>query len=132
MKTQSGMLPLALVLLSIPAVAQDTLSHQGNVLMRRANLWMQYPMRFALYTDREGGDSIWAEAYDSVDIVDGTFNVDLGSVTPFPSRMAENTALFLGVSVNDADDPTGQIRALCARWAAHARDVRGRISTQPV
>ena len=93
------------IALSLPAIAQDTLSYQGNILnAARQPVNASYPMRFALYSEREGGESIWAEPYDSIDVVDGTFNVDLGSVTPFPSRIGDNAELYLGVSVNDAPE----------------------------
>ena len=46
--------------------------------------------------------AIWTENYNSVDIVDGTFHVELGSLTPFPADIGQNDALYLGVAVNQA------------------------------
>ena len=74
----------ALVLCSLctMAMAQDTLSYQGNILnAARQPVSASYPMVFKLYAEREGGDALWTENYDSVDILDGTFNVELGAVT---------------------------------------------------
>ena len=98
MKYSARFLIAALVLaLSLPALAQDTLSYQGSILnAARQPVNASYPIVFSLYVEREGGEYIWSESYDSVDIVDGTFNVDLGSVTPFPSRLGENAELYLG------------------------------------
>ena len=61
------------------AMAQDTLSYQGNLLnAARQPVSASYPMVFKLYAEREGGDALWTEDYESVDILDGTFNVELG------------------------------------------------------
>ena len=85
-------------------------------------------MVFKLYDVREGGDHVWSESYDSVDVVEGSFTVELGSQTPFPTRLSGYDALYLGVSVNDAAEMTPRLKlstVLRAKWAAHAKDVRG-------
>lgn len=85
-------------------------------------------MVFSLYTVPEDGAPMWTEDYGAVDVVDGTFNVELGSVTSFPLDISRETALFLGVAVNGAIEMSPRLKvssALRARWAAHAKDVRG-------
>ncbi|MBQ99276.1 MAG: hypothetical protein CMO60_00260, partial [Verrucomicrobiales bacterium] len=117
------------MLLSLPALAQDTLSYQGSLFnAARQPVTASYPIVFSLYTERDEGEPIWSESYDSVDIVDGTFNVELGSLTPFPADIGQNSALYLGVAVNQAPEMTPRVKvssALRARWAAQAKDVRG-------
>lgn len=120
----------ALVLaLSLPALAQDTLSYQGSISnAARQPVTASYPFVFRMYATREDGDVLWTESYDSIDIVDGTFNVELGSLTPFPADIGQNDALYLGVAVNQAPEMTPRVKVsstLRARWAAHAKDVRG-------
>ena len=54
--------------------------------------------------------------------------MDLGSLTPFPADLGQNDALYLGVAVNQAPEMMPRVKvssALRARWAAHAKDVRG-------
>jgi cysteine-rich repeat protein len=125
---QIATLALALAV-SLPALAQDTLSYQGSILnAARQPVTASYPIVFSLYTEREAGEVIWTESYDSIDIVDGTFNMDLGSVTPFPSRLGETAELYLGIAVNDGPEMMPRVKissTLRARWAAHAKDVRG-------
>ena len=66
------------------AQAQDTLSYQGQMLnAARQPITASYPMVFKLYAEREEGDVLWTESYESVDVLDGTFTVELGSMTPF-------------------------------------------------
>ena len=114
---------------SLSAIAQDTLSYQGSIFnAARQPVTASYPIVFSLYAQREGGGAIWTENYNSVDIVDGTFHVELGSLTPFPADIGQNDALYLGVAVNQAPEMTPRVKvssALRARFAAHAKDVRG-------
>ena len=63
-----------------------------------------YPMVFSFYAAREGGYAVWTETYDSIDVVDGVFLVELGSVTPFGDDLARNESLFLGLAVNNAPE----------------------------
>ena len=96
--------------------------------MPRQPVSASYPMVFKLYAEREEGDALWTEDYESVDILDGTFNVELGAVTPFPADIGRNDALYLGITVNQAPEMAPRVKvssALRARWAAHAKDVRG-------
>ena len=117
------------VVLSLPALAQDTLSYQGTLVdAARRPVTASYPMVFALYANREGGEPLWSESYDSVDVIDGSFNVELGSLTPLTDELARSPRLFLGISVNDAVEMAPRTKVsstLRARWAAHAKDVRG-------
>lgn len=111
------------------SMAQNTLTYQGEVLnAARAPVTASYPMAFALYTDRDGGPALWTEAYESVDVLDGSFTVNLGSVTPFPQHLGAEASLYLGVAVNGAPEMRPRVKvsaALRADWAAHAKDVRG-------
>ena len=63
-----------------------------------------------------------------MEVLDGSFTVELGSVTPFGADLAANPSLYLGVSVNGAPEMLPRMKgptAMRARWAAHAKDVRG-------
>ena len=123
-------LTLTLILtLALPALAQETLSYQGHLTdAARLPVTASYPMVFSMYATRQGGNVLWTEAYDSVDVVDGVFTVELGSITPFADDLAQNSSLYLGIAVNNAAEMTPRVKvssALRARWAAHAQDVRG-------
>ena len=52
---------------------------------------------FKLYTQEEGGTSLWTETAD-VDVVSGIYSHELGSVTPLSSNDFGNQ-LYLGVTV---------------------------------
>ena len=58
---------------SMAAQAQDTLTYQGQMLnAARQPITASYPMVFKLYAEREEGDVLWTESYESVDVLDGT------------------------------------------------------------
>jgi len=123
---------LSACLWAAPTLAQNTtLTYQGQLAnAARQPVSASYPMTFKFYLDREAGEVVWTEAHDSVDVVDGVFTVELGSITPFPSNLGANASLFLGVSVNDGQEMQPRMKvssALRAQWAQtaeHAKDVR--------
>ena len=124
---------LSLLLLG-PAWAQDrvTMTYQGQLSdAGGAAVTASHPMTFALYPTVAGGEALWTELHGGVDVVDGTFTVDLGSVTTLPVGLSETPALYLGVRVGENMEMAPRIKvggALKAQWAAvadHARDVRG-------
>ena len=51
-------------------------------------------------------DSVWTETHPAVTIVNGHFNVDLGSITPIPSTVYGNDSLELGIQVGSEDELT--------------------------
>ena len=124
---------LTLCLLS-PAFAQDgvTMTYQGQLAdAAGAPVSASHPMTFRLYNVVAGGEALWTELHGSVEVVDGSFTADLGSITDLAASLSDEPALFLGVQVGDNDEMAPRIKvggALKAQWAKvadHARDVRG-------
>lgn len=59
-----------------------------------------YSIAFSLYTVSSGGSAIWTETQGSVQITDGIFQVNLGSVTSLPGSVDFNSGdIYLGVKV---------------------------------
>jgi hypothetical protein len=82
---------------SISAQAPDPLSFQGYVTDLGSTPLSNpsIPMTFKLY---EGSSLVWTEIHTSVEIVEGIFNVLLGSVTPL-NTVRFNRSLSLGIQV---------------------------------
>ncbi len=57
-----------------------------------------YTIHFRIYNVSSGGTALWSET-QSVPVMDGIYNVTLGSVTPIPTAILENPVLYLGVTV---------------------------------
>ena len=63
-------------------------------------------MGFSLYADPTEGEALWTEGHsgnNAVPVAEGLFNVNLGSITPIPSDLWNQSSLYLGIRVG-ADD----------------------------
>lgn len=89
-------------------------------------------MTFRLYGSPEGGEPLWTEVHEEVDVVDGVFSAVLGSNMPLPTGLDPAQRLYLGVQVEGDEEFTPRMivgGALRAQWAAvaeQALDVAGR------
>ncbi len=64
-------------------------------------------IKFSIYTGSGGGIALWTETQPAVPVIDGIFNVLLGSVSPIDEGVFDVNVIidrFLGVSVNGASD----------------------------
>jgi len=87
-----------------------TITYQGTVTKPGGNPPTNgnYAMRFALWDLEGGGDAgthrLWQEAHTNVNAVtvtNGTFSVELGSITPFPDNFFQDNAnLWLEVEID--------------------------------
>ena len=56
-------------------------------------------MTFRIYNGPSGGTELWSETQSSVSVIDGLFNVLLGSVTEIPSSVFGNPACWLQIEI---------------------------------
>jgi hypothetical protein len=73
------------------------MSYQG--VLTNNNVWANGPftMTFGLYTTPIGGNPLWSETQNPVQVANGIFNVSLGSVNPI--NLAFDQTYYLNVSV---------------------------------
>ena len=105
------LLILMLTFAAASAVAQDmdeqqfTMSYEGELLDAAENaVTASYGMTFRMYRESEGGEAIWVEIHDSVEVIDGKFFVDLGSISAFDAALAQETVLFLALEVGEGGE----------------------------
>lgn len=80
-----------------------------------------YSIAFSIYTVSSGGAAVWTETQSSVAVVDGIFQVALGSVTALPGSVNFATnSLYLGVKVGADAEMTPRIRFTAAPYAFNA------------
>ena len=100
---------------AMPIWAQDTMTYQGNLSnAARQPVSASYPMAFKLYAEREDGEALWTERYETVDVLDGVFSVELGGVTPFPLNIGNQGTLFLGVAINGGSEMLPRVKVSSA------------------
>jgi hypothetical protein len=62
----------------------------------------KFSMEFSIYNDSTGGDLLWNETQDSVEVKNGLFNVMLGTVDSIPDSAFKGPDRWLQVKVNDS------------------------------
>ena len=118
-----------------------TMAYQGYVSnLSRQSLNGERDITFRLYNARVGGEVIWAEEHESINVVDGEFNVNLGLNTSLPITESFDTPLFLTLQIEGDLELLPRLRvgaAIRSQWAEraieaeraltadHASDVRG-------
>ena len=80
-------------------------------------------MVFSIYNQESGGSPLWAETHTSVDVINGSFYVVLGSVTPIPSSIATSVTLWLEISVEgESLTPRSQLNTVPYGFKAEESD----------
>ena len=107
------------------ALAQPvTLTYQGELTdLAGAPFEGARTLTFRLYADEEGGDALWTERHDDVDVLAGRFTVVLGARQALPGAEVADVDLWLGVQAAGDEEFAPRMRvggALRARFAATA------------
>ena len=111
---------------------QFTMSYEGELLNAADEpVTASYGMTFRIYVSSDQNDPIWTEVHESVDVVDGRFYVELGSITAFDNTLSEqrNCSWVLRLVTGKVSPRMrlgGSLRsqfAEKANRADHARDV---------
>ncbi|MBI5298560.1 MAG: hypothetical protein HY869_24055 [Chloroflexi bacterium] len=83
--------------------SSSTISYQGTLFTAGGTaVNSSVGLTFRLYNIQSGGTALWTEAHigaNAVPVSNGLFNVSLGSITPIPSSVWTNSAVYLGVQV---------------------------------
>jgi len=59
-------------------------------------------MTFRIYASEAGGDVLWTEVHPYVDVANGLFTVQLGSLTPLGADLLDGSVRYLGIQVAGA------------------------------
>ena len=76
----------------------------------------QYDVTFRFYEDVSGGIPLWIETHEAVSVVQGTFDLELGSTAPIDLEdLADPT--YLGVEINGTGELSPRQRVVSAAFA---------------
>lgn len=98
----TGLLAAATAPVSLAAVPH-TINYQGrlsNNAMPPTPVTATLPMTFSLWDTATGGSQLWSESWGAVSVIDGIFNVSLGSQTPIPSSVFNGQSRWLELTVD--------------------------------
>lgn len=76
-------------------------------------------VEFLLYDVETGGTAIWSET-QNLTITEGLFNVLLGSVTPIPFRVFDDTEVYLALKVGSDSEMVPRKKLVSVGFAYHA------------
>lgn len=100
------------------------ISYQGMLTDDDGNpLNGSYNLTFSIYSDPTDGSLLWTESHAGVSVEDGLFNLILGTNTPIPSSVFDDTLSYLGITVESDPELSPRIRftsfgyAYRAEWA---------------
>ena len=102
------------------AVVPGEISYQG-LLLDSGGMPVTGPvdLDFALFDVASGGTALWTESHDAVDVLDGVYDVTLGSSTPITPALIGGGALWLEVTV-DTETLAPRQRLLAVPYAVRA------------
>lgn len=107
------------------AAAPGLISYQGR-LTDSAGLPLNgnYSLTFSIYGSVAGGVPLWTETQNPVVVVEGLFNVLLGSVSPLNESLFSGASRYIGVQVNGGAElaPRRQIVTVAYAFAAVEAD----------
>jgi hypothetical protein len=113
---------------STPSEIPTTIGYQGTLHGHAGRLTGTYQMIFAIYDAANGGNILWGPETQIVEVLDGVFNVLLGSIIPIDSTLLTSSKSFLGITVeSDAEmtprQPLASVPfAIKAEHASHANN----------
>ncbi|MBP7653605.1 hypothetical protein KA977_09295, partial [Candidatus Dependentiae bacterium] len=92
-----------ILIISNVKISAFTISYQGKLLdssQRRVNAAAS--IIFSLYTSETGGTAIWTETHNSVNISNGLFTVELGSVNQINLKF--DNLYYIGININNSGE----------------------------
>ncbi|HDS01547.1 MAG TPA: hypothetical protein ENO07_05960, partial [candidate division Zixibacteria bacterium] len=90
------------VFVSLIADVPHFFNYQGRLMDDAGNpLNATVELDFGIYTGESGTGLLWQEVHPSVSVVDGLFNVYLGTGNMLPDSLFDGSVLWLGIKVND-------------------------------
>jgi hypothetical protein len=115
-----------LIPLSAFAAAPQLINYQG-VLFDDGGVPLDttVAMEFGIWTSPTLGGLFWTETHPAVTVVDGTFNVLLGSVEPLHDSVLNDTGRYLSVKVGDDPEMTPRTRLVSVPYAHRVATVDG-------
>jgi hypothetical protein len=119
------MLLCLLALYAVPSAPAATvpliISYQGRLENTSGEpLDTTVGMIFALYDSPTGPEWYWSEQHVAVEVEGGLFSVILGSITPIPDSVFEDTVRYLGIKIGNDPEVSPRVRLTSVPWAFKA------------
>ncbi len=111
---------VALLTLAASATVPGQVNYQGLLLDDLGDpITGPVDMVFSLYSEPSGGSALWTEAHPAVDVLDGVYEVELGSTTALTPDLLAGAAVYLEIEV-ETEIMTPRQRLLAVPYALQA------------
>ncbi len=102
----TGMILLCLIF-TAQAEVPKLINYQGMLTTTQGGcVDTTIQMTFAIYPDTIGMDALWSETQPSVQVIEGIFNILLGSANSIPESVFTGEIRYLGVTIGDDPEMT--------------------------
>lgn len=105
----------------------STVSYQGKLTdSSGVPIHGNTAIKFSLYSVESGGTAIWSENYDGnssrpiINVVNGHFSVELGSITPLTKSHFSSSTIYLGIKVGSDSEMSPRIPILSSPFTFQA------------
>jgi len=116
------LLGLLIIILPAQAMLPTTVNYQGHLSNNQGiGIDATHNITFRLYTTASGASLVWNET-QTVDINQGLFQVELGTVTPFKLPIDFNQGLYLGIEVENDGEMTPRRKLSLSPYSIKAMD----------
>lgn len=111
---------VALLTLAASATVPGQVNYQGLLLDDLGDpITGPVDMVFSLFSEPSGGSALWTEAHPAVDVLDGVYEVELGSTTALTPDLLAGAAVYLEIEV-ETEIMTPRQRLLAVPYALQA------------
>lgn len=130
-KKQLTILSILLTVFVIVALSHSQtprlLNYQGKLVNKDGTLASgTLAMTFSIYSLSTGGQALWQEPGRAVNVLNGNFNVLLGSVVPFPETLFTGSGeRYLGIKVGDDPEMTPRFQLTSVGYAIRSLEADG-------
>ena len=110
-----------LFLLAVAARGQvpRTISYQGALTNNGLSANGEHLITVSLYDSLTGGTLLYQESHE-VTVINGTFNIEIGSITPIPATLPFDKPYYLGIAIDGAAELIPRVSLGAAPYALSA------------
>ncbi len=123
--TKSTVLWIMALILVAPLALADVpqmINYQGRLTDSYGNAVADGPylIKFKIYDNEAGDDSLWFTSFQPVQVTGGLFAYKLGSLFPLPDNLFSDTSRYLGITVGVDPEITPRSKITSTAYAYHA------------
>ena len=104
MKTRLRYILVGLLVITPFALSAQTISYQGVLIQNSTPLNGPHTLQLTIYDQPTGGTPLFSESHSGVQVMQGEFDVMIGSMTPIPGSLAFDKQYYLGVAVDNGSE----------------------------